>query len=81
MLSLRLLLYSLVVNPWYFLPIELLNGLSHGIFYPNMISYASSIAPKGAQATVQGIVKSVFILGEMSFDFFPVMNHDLQMVK
>ncbi|XP_045603620.1 major facilitator superfamily domain-containing protein 6-like isoform X2 [Procambarus clarkii] len=64
--SLRLLLYSSVTNPWYFLPVDLLHGLSFGLFYPNMISYASSVAPRGAQATVQGIIKSIFIGGVSS---------------
>lgn len=62
--SVRVLLYSFVTNPWYFIPIELFHGLSFGIFYPNMIAYASLVAPKGAQATVQGIVKSLFVAGK-----------------
>ncbi|KAK4300980.1 hypothetical protein Pmani_026852 [Petrolisthes manimaculis] len=61
--SARVLLYSFVTNPWWFIPIDLLHGLSFGVFYPNMISYASLVAPKGAQATVQGIVKSLFVVG------------------
>ncbi|KAK8754533.1 hypothetical protein OTU49_016634 [Cherax quadricarinatus] len=64
--SLRLLLYSCVTNPWFFLPVDLLHGLSFGLFYPNMMSYASFMTPKGAQATMQGIVKSVFIGGVSS---------------
>ncbi|XP_042211650.1 major facilitator superfamily domain-containing protein 6-like [Homarus americanus] len=61
--SIRVLLYSFVTNPWFFLPVDLLNGVSFGLFYPNMISYGSLMSPKGAQATVQSIVKSVFIGG------------------
>ncbi|XP_037799061.1 major facilitator superfamily domain-containing protein 6-like [Penaeus monodon] len=61
--SIRHLLYSAVVNPWYFLPVSLLHGLSFSVFYPNMMSYASSMAPKGVQAMMQGTVKSFFIGG------------------
>lgn len=63
MLSLRFFLYSIITNPWFFLLIDMLHGISFGILYPNMISYGSSVAPKGAQAIVQGIVKSLFIAG------------------
>lgn len=62
--SIRHLLYSAVVNPWYFLPVSLLHGLSFSVFYPNMMSYASSMAPKGVQAMMQGTVKSFFIGGK-----------------
>ncbi|KAK7086886.1 hypothetical protein SK128_018668 [Halocaridina rubra] len=62
-LTLRCFLYSCVTNPWYFLPINFLHGPSFGLMYPNMITYANALAPKGAQATIQGIVKSTFIGG------------------
>lgn len=58
--GLRFVLYYLVVNPWLFLPIELLNGFTFGIFYTVMTSYASIVAPPGAQATMQGIVGATF---------------------
>ncbi|KAL5273717.1 hypothetical protein ACFFRR_000457 [Megaselia abdita] len=56
----RLLLYSFLVNPWYVLPIELLNGLTFGIFYSTMASYASIVAPPGTEATMQGLVGAIF---------------------
>ncbi|XP_066980576.1 major facilitator superfamily domain-containing protein 6-like [Macrobrachium rosenbergii] len=62
-LTMRCFLYSCVTNPWYFLPIEFLHGPSFGLLYPNMITYANALAPKGAQATIQGIVKSTFVGG------------------
>ncbi|XP_037795293.1 major facilitator superfamily domain-containing protein 6-like [Penaeus monodon] len=62
-LALRCSLYYLVVNPWWFLPIELLNGLSYGLFHTVMASYASHIAPPGAQATLQAIVRACFSSG------------------
>lgn len=37
----------------YALPIELLNGVTFGVFYSTMASYASLIAPLGTEATLQ----------------------------
>jgi hypothetical protein len=51
--SVRFFLYSLLQNPWYALPIELLNGITFGVFYSTMTSYASIIAPLGTEATLQ----------------------------
>ena len=62
--GLRCCLYYTVSNPWYFLPIELLNGLSYSVFHSVMGAYASHIAPPGAQATVQSIFRSTFYTGE-----------------
>lgn len=49
----RFFLYSLLSNPWYVLPIELLNGVTFGLFYSTMASYASIVAPPGTEATLQ----------------------------
>lgn len=49
----RFILYSMLQNPWYILPIELLNGVTFGIFYATMASYASIVAPPGTEATMQ----------------------------
>ena len=43
----RLLLYSFLTNPWYSLLVEVLNGVTFGIFYTTMTSYAHIISPKG----------------------------------
>ena len=51
--SARLFLYSLLTNPWWVLPIELLHGITFGIFYSTMASYASLVAPSGTEATLQ----------------------------
>lgn len=51
--GLRFLLYSALTNPWWVLPIELLNGVTFGIFYSTMASYASIVAPPGTEATLQ----------------------------
>lgn len=52
-IGIRFILYSIVKNPWFFLPIELLNGLTFGLFYAAMASYACIIAPPGTATTVQ----------------------------
>lgn len=49
----RFFLYSLLSNPWWVLPIELLNGVTFGIFYATMASYASIVSPPGTEATLQ----------------------------
>ncbi|XP_054735184.1 major facilitator superfamily domain-containing protein 6 isoform X1 [Anastrepha obliqua] len=56
----RFTLYYLLVNPWYVLPIELLNGVTFGIFYSTMASYTSIVAPPGTEATMQGLVGAIF---------------------
>ncbi|CAL4172957.1 unnamed protein product, partial [Meganyctiphanes norvegica] len=61
--SIRFTLHSFVSNPWYFLPIEVLHGISFGLLYPNMSAYASKVAPPGRKATMQGVVKSVYAAG------------------
>ncbi|KAK4315572.1 hypothetical protein Pmani_013213 [Petrolisthes manimaculis] len=58
--GLRYIIYYAVVNPWFFLPVELLNGFTFGIFYATMTSYASFMAPPGTEATMQGIVGAAF---------------------
>lgn len=49
----RVLLYSYLSNPWWCLPIELLHGVSFGVFYATMTSYASIVAPLGTETTIQ----------------------------
>ncbi|XP_068142157.1 LOW QUALITY PROTEIN: major facilitator superfamily domain-containing protein 6 [Drosophila tropicalis] len=56
----RFILYSMLQNPWYILPIELLNGLTFGLFYATMASYASIVAPPGTEATMQSLVGAIF---------------------
>lgn len=51
--GIRFILYSLLTNPWWVLPIELLQGITFGMSYATMASYASIIAPSGTEATIQ----------------------------
>lgn len=58
----RFLLYSVLTNPWWVLPIELMQGLTFGVFYSTMASYASLVAPPGTEATLQVIMKDVLVI-------------------
>ncbi|XP_044734493.1 major facilitator superfamily domain-containing protein 6 isoform X2 [Chrysoperla carnea] len=62
-LGTRLILYSTLTSPWFALPVELLHGLSYGVFYATMASYASIVAPLGTETTIQGLVSAVFEIG------------------
>ncbi|XP_056634030.1 major facilitator superfamily domain-containing protein 6-like isoform X2 [Diorhabda sublineata] len=59
-IGIRFILYSVIPNPWYFLPVEVSQGLTFGLFFACMTSYASIIAPVGLEATIQGLVGAVF---------------------
>ncbi|KAL0279919.1 UNVERIFIED_CONTAM: hypothetical protein PYX00_001370 [Menopon gallinae] len=58
-IGVRFTLYSLLTNPWWCLPIEILQG-SAGLSFATMASYASVVAPPGTEATVQGFVGAIF---------------------
>lgn len=59
-LSLRLAVYSFGTDPWSMLPVEVTHGLCFGLFYAAMTSYASTAAPPGTEATMQGILGGTF---------------------
>nr|XP_013189420.1 unnamed protein product [Amyelois transitella] len=56
----RFILYSFLTNAWLALPIEMFQGITFGMFYPTMTSYANVVAPPGAETTVQGLVGAIF---------------------
>ncbi|CAG7717968.1 unnamed protein product, partial [Allacma fusca] len=56
----RFILYSVIKNPWMLLPVEVLQGLTFGVFYSAMTSYANKVSPTGTSATVQGIFGAAF---------------------
>lgn len=56
----RFILYSLLSDPWWALPIELFQGITFGMFYPTMTSYANIVSLPGTETTVQGLVGAVF---------------------
>lgn len=52
----RFFLYSIIRNPIWVLPVELLNGITYALTYSAAISYAAILAPPGAEGTLQGVV-------------------------
>lgn len=49
----RLCLYSSLSDPWWVLPIELMQGVTFALFYATMATYANIVAPHGTAATLQ----------------------------
>lgn len=55
--ALRLLLIALIPNPWYLVLVELFfQGCTYALCYTCIVAYASSVAPPGTTATVQGLM-------------------------
>lgn len=57
---LRFAVYSFGTDVWAMLPVEVTHGLCFGLFYAAMTSYASTAAPPGTEATMQGILGGTF---------------------
>jgi len=53
-------LYTIIENPLWALPVELLNGITFALSYSAAISYASLITPAGAEGTLQGVVGTAY---------------------
>ncbi|XP_025199984.1 major facilitator superfamily domain-containing protein 6-like [Melanaphis sacchari] len=53
-------MYTIIKNPLWTLPVELLNGLTFALSYSAAISYAAIITPTGAEGTLQGIVGTAY---------------------
>ena len=61
--GLRLLYYSLIVAPWQILPVEILQGITFGFFFPCLVSVSAEIAPPGGQTTMTSLAWLVFDCG------------------
>lgn len=48
--------YSVIKDPLWALPVEVLNGIVFGLVYSAAISYAAHVTPAGAEGTLQGFV-------------------------
>nr|XP_037279107.1 LOW QUALITY PROTEIN: major facilitator superfamily domain-containing protein 6-like [Rhipicephalus microplus] len=59
-MAVSFVLYSIIVNPWVTLPVELLLGLALGAFFTAIPSYAEEVAPPGTEATTMGLVMGFF---------------------
>lgn len=58
--AVRFYLYSIITNPVWILPVELINGITFGLSYTVLIAYAKSIAPVCAVTTVLSISGALF---------------------
>jgi len=61
MFALRFLLYSVIRDPLWVLPVEASNGITYGLSYIAGISYSAKIAPVGCEGTVQGLFSMAFL--------------------
>lgn len=55
-ISIKFLSYTVIKNPWYIIPVEVLHGITFGLFYATMVSYAGIISPPEISATMQVIL-------------------------
>ena len=53
--ALRLLYYSAMSAPWQVLPVELIQGVTFGLFFPTLVSVSARVAPPGAPPGRQGV--------------------------
>ena len=60
---LRLVLYYFIRNPWLVLPIDVLHGITFGLFHGTMACFAKENAPKGLEATLLGFFSGLYLLG------------------
>lgn len=54
--AVRFFLYSIITNPVWVLPVEMLNGVTYALAYSAAASYAAQIAPPGAEGTLQALL-------------------------
>ncbi|GFQ92708.1 major facilitator superfamily domain-containing protein 6 [Trichonephila clavata] len=74
----RFLWYSQVRNPWMVLPVEWLHGISYGVFYTSMASFAKMSSTPGTETTTQSVIFSTYegigsgignIIAGLGFDY------------
>ncbi|XP_022177883.1 major facilitator superfamily domain-containing protein 6-like [Myzus persicae] len=77
--AVRFFLYSIITNPVWVLPVEMLNGVTYALAYSAAASYAAQIAPPGAEGTLQALLGTALMgfgvpmgsfLGGFMFDRF-----------
>jgi PPP family 3-phenylpropionic acid transporter len=57
----RALAYTVISEPWMFLVVQLLHGLTFSAMWVAGVSYADSMAPDGFGATAQGLFSGVLL--------------------
>lgn len=58
--AVRFLLYSILRDPWLVLPIDMLHGITFGLFHGASTSFAKVTAPKGLEATIMGFFSGMY---------------------
>ncbi|KAG8179139.1 hypothetical protein JTE90_015329 [Oedothorax gibbosus] len=56
----RFLFYSYLQDPWLTLPMEVVHGITYGLFYATVASYAKLSAKPGTEATTQSILFTTY---------------------
>ncbi|GBM03848.1 Major facilitator superfamily domain-containing protein 6 [Araneus ventricosus] len=56
----RFFWYSLLDNPWLILPIEWTHGITYGVFYTSIATYAKMRAKPGTETTTQSVIFATY---------------------
>ncbi|GIY32883.1 major facilitator superfamily domain-containing protein 6 [Caerostris extrusa] len=56
----RFFWYSVIKDPWLVLPIEWVHGITYGVFYTSVATYAKKSARPGTEATTQAVVFATY---------------------
>ncbi|GFQ94556.1 major facilitator superfamily domain-containing protein 6 [Trichonephila clavata] len=56
----RFFWYSQLENPWYVLPIEWTHGITYGVFYTSIATYAKMSAKPGTETTTQAVIFATY---------------------
>lgn len=71
-------LFSIIENPVYVLPVEILSGVAFALIYCGAISYADLSTPAGAEGTFQGVVGTALMGIGSSYNYCGrLMSHQL----
>ncbi|XP_060853720.1 major facilitator superfamily domain-containing protein 6-like [Rhopalosiphum padi] len=70
MFSIKFFLYSIIKDPLWVLPVELINGITFALAFVAGISYAAEVAPSGSAGTLQGLFGMAFHGIGISFGSF-----------
>lgn len=58
--ALRFYVYSIVTNPYWILPVELVDGIAFGLCHTVLVAYARIIAPSSGVTTVVGMSGALY---------------------
>lgn len=60
LVALRFFLYSILIHPWWILPIEVISGFGLSMTYVVIASFSSVLALPGTESTVQATFSAIF---------------------